>query len=70
MVHLLRKKRGRPLKHKNGWEGANKRICISNTTFTLWRNIREELGLLNDNALAIHLIGLHNKRDADPVLNK
>ena len=27
-------------------------------------------GLLNDDALAIHLIGLHNKRDADPVLNK
>ena len=70
MAQLLGKKRGRPLKHENGWEGANKRICISNTTFMLWRNIRKELGLLNDDALAIHLIGLHNKRDADPVLNK
>ena len=67
MAQLLGKKRGRPLKHG---EGANKRICTSNTTFMLWRNIHEELGLLNDDALAIYLIGLHNKRDADPVLNK
>ena len=70
MAQLLGKKRGCPLKHENGWEGANKRICISNTTFMLWRNICEELGLLNDDALAIYLIGLHNKRDADPDLNK
>jgi len=50
MAQLLGKKRSHPLKHKNGWEGANKRIC---TSILLWRNIREELGLLNDDALAI-----------------
>ena len=50
MAQLLGKKRGRPLKYENGWEGANKRICISNTTFSLWRDIREELGLKSDDA--------------------
>ena len=61
MAQLLGKKRGRPLKHENGWEGANKRICISNTTFLLWRVVREELGLINDDTLAIYLLGLHNE---------
>ena len=70
MVQLLEKKCGRSLKHENSWEGANKQICISNTTFLVWRNILEELGLLNDDALAIYLIGLHNKIDAEPVLKK
>ena len=45
MAQLLRKKCGRPLKHENGWEGVNRQICISNTTFSLWRDVREELGL-------------------------
>ena len=53
MAQLPGKKRGCPLKHKNGLKGANKVICISNATFSLWRNIREELGLLNDDGLAI-----------------
>ena len=53
-MQLLGKKRGRLLKLKNDWEGANKRIrMLSNTTFSLRRNIREELGLLNDDALSI-----------------
>ena len=69
MVQLLRKKRSRPLKHKNGWEGANRRLCISNTTFSLWRDVRE-LGLVNDDALAIYLIGLHKEINTEPVLSK
>ena len=70
MVQLLRKKRGRPLKHENGWEGVNRQICISNTTFSLWRDVREELGLVNDDALAKYLIGLHKEINAQPVLSK
>ena len=59
MAQLLEKKRGRPLKYENGWEGANKRICISNTTFSLWRDIREELGLNSDDALLRWQVDLH-----------
>ena len=70
MVQLLRKKPGRPLKHENGWEGVNKRICISNTTLSLWRDVCEELCLVNDNALAKYLIGLHKEINAEPVLSK
>ena len=69
MAQLLRKKCGRPLKHENGWEGVNKQICISNTTFLLWRDVREKLGLVNDDALAKYLIGLH-KINTEPVLSK
>ena len=58
MAQLLGKKRGRPLKYENGWEGVNKRICIYNTTFSLWRDIRE-LGLKSDDALAIYLLVWH-----------
>ena len=70
IVQLLGKKHGCPLKHKNGWEGVNKRICISNTTFSLWRDVREELGLINGDALAIYLLGLHNKLNTEPIRSR
>jgi len=28
---------GRPRKYNEGWEGANKRIYISNETFVIWQ---------------------------------
>ena len=62
MVQLLREKRGRPLKHENGWEGVNRQM--------LWRDVREELGLINDDALAKYLIGLHMETNTEPVLSK
>ena len=61
------KKRGRLLKYENGWEGANKQICISNTTFSLWRGIREELGLRSDDTLAIYLLGLHSEVNTEHI---
>ena len=48
MAQLLGKKCDHPLKYKNSWEGANKQICISNATFSLWRGIRVELSLRSD----------------------
>jgi len=52
---------GRPRKHKDGWESVNKRICVSNETFLRWRTIRDERGLLNDDAVARYLIALHEE---------
>ena len=44
----LGKKCDRQLNHGNGWEEANKQICISNSTFSLWRDVREGLDLINN----------------------
>ena len=56
-----RHRAGRPRKHSEGWESANKRICISNGTFLRWRTIRDEQGLVNDDAVARYLLTLHEE---------
>ena len=55
------------LKHENDWEGANKRMYISNTSR---RDLSEELDLVNEKSLAIYLIGLHNEINAEPVQSR
>ena len=50
------KKVGRPQKYSEGWSSHNKRICISNETFIRWRKLRDDLKLVNDNAVANYLL--------------
>ena len=47
---------GRPRKYTDGWSSANKRIFISNSTFTKWRKLRDDLKLANDDAVARYLL--------------
>lgn len=49
---------GRPRKHKEGWSSANKRICISNATYFKWRKLRDELKLVNNDAVACYLLSV------------
>ena len=43
-------------KCEGGWNSANKCIWIGKETFTKWHNLREKLGLANDDAVACHLL--------------
>ena len=56
MAGNARRQVGRPREHAEGWNSANKRICISNDTFTKRRSLKERLSLANDNAVACYLI--------------
>ena len=60
---------GRPRKHTEGWSSANKRICISNGTFVKWRKLRDDLQLVNDDAVACYLLSAvverYNERTED-----
>ena len=47
---------GRPRKHTEGWSSENKHICISNEIFIKWRKLRDDLKLLNDDAVARYLL--------------
>ena len=47
---------GRPRKHTEGWSNENKCICIFNEMFIKWRKLRDDLKLLNDNAVARYLL--------------
>lgn len=47
---------GRPKKCEGGWKSVNKRIQIGNETFAKWRNLRTELRLPNDDAVACYLL--------------
>jgi len=64
LAKTMYRKVGCPRKHKEGWESVNKRICVLNGTFQRWRTIRDERGLLNDDAVARYLLALHK----EPVL--
>ena len=55
---------GRLRKHAEGWNNANKRICISNTTFIKWRKLREDFKLVNDDAVACYLLSAVMNRSA------
>jgi len=61
LVNTTRRRVGHPRKHSEGWESANKRICILNGTFLRWRTIRDKQGLLNDDAIAYYLLALHEE---------
>ena len=61
LVKTTRRRAGRPRKHSEGWESANKRICISNRTFLKWRMVKDEHRLLNDDAVARYLLALHEE---------
>ena len=47
---------GRPRKHDGGWANEHRRLSVSNDTFAVWRELRAELGLTSDDAVAIVLI--------------
>ena len=52
---------GRPKKCEGGWKSANKRIWIGgiwigNETFVRWHNLREKIGLANDDKVACSLL--------------
>ena len=56
MVGDMRAQVGRPRKHTEGWRSVNKCICISNGTFVRWRKLRDDLKLVNDDAVAFYLL--------------
>ena len=56
MAQLRSSSQGRPRKLVNGFVSANKRIYITDETFSRWRNLRADLNLETDNLLALHLL--------------
>ena len=59
MARNIHSQIGRPRKHAGGWYIANKRICISNDTFTKWRNLKDKLKLANDDAVVCYLLSTY-----------
>ena len=47
---------GRPRKHPSGWEQTVRRICISNTAYLQWQEVKSERSLLNDDSVARFLL--------------
>jgi len=70
VAQLERGSVGRPRKHQGGWQCANKRICFANETFEKWRHLKTELGLVNDNAVACHLLQLEAEQRLNGSKNK
>lgn len=52
----MRGRVGKPRKYVGGWDSANRRICIANDTFEAWRKKRDEMNMVNDDALARYLL--------------
>ena len=46
----------RPRKHSLGWQSANTRIYSTKETLPDWRRLRSELGISNDNDVAVFLL--------------
>ena len=46
---------GRPRKHSLGWQSANTSIYLTETLAD-WRRLRSELGIGNDNDVAVFLL--------------
>ena len=42
-------------KHNGGWANEHQRLSVSNNTFAIWQELRTELGLTANDALAIVL---------------
>ena len=59
MARNIRSQIGRLRKYAGGWYSAKKRICISNDTFTKWRNLKDKLKLVNDDAVARYLLSTY-----------
>ena len=51
---------GRPRKHSLGWQSANNRIYLTKETLADWRRLRSELGISNDNDVAVFLLQRNN----------
>ena len=51
---------GRPRKHSLGWQSVITRIYLTKETLGNWRMLQSELGLSNDNDVAVFLLQ-HNK---------
>ena len=51
---------GRPRKHSLGWQSANTRIYMTKETLADWRRLRSELGISNDNDVAVFLLQRNN----------
>ena len=47
---------GRLRKHSLGWQSVNTRIYLMKETLGNWRILRSELGLSNDNDVAVFLL--------------
>ena len=47
---------GRLCKHSLGWQSVNTRIYLTKETLGNWRMLRSELGLSNDNDVAVFLL--------------
>ena len=46
----------RPRKHSLGWQNANTRIYLTKETLPDWQRLRSELGISNDNDVAVFLL--------------
>ena len=46
----------RPRKHSLGWQSANTTIYLMKETLPDWRRLRSELGISNDNDVAVFLL--------------
>ena len=46
----------RPRKHSLGWQSTNTRIYLTKETLPDWRRLRSELGISNDNDIAVFLL--------------
>ena len=46
----------KPRKHSLGWQSANTRIYLTKETLPDWRRLRSELGISNDNDVAVFLL--------------
>ena len=47
---------GRPHKNSLGWQSINTRIYLTKETLGGWRMLQSELGLSNDNDVAVFLL--------------
>ena len=47
---------GRPRKHSLGWQSVNTKIYLTKETLGNWQMLQSELGLSNDNDVAVFLL--------------
>ena len=57
---------GHPRKYDGGCANEHRRLNVSNDTFTKWRELRGELGLTSDGAVAVLLLTAY--RDISSLL--
>ena len=65
LAGVKRTQAGRPRKYTEGWSSVNKHVCISNETFVKWRKLRDDLKLVNDDAVACYLLSAVVERPSE-----